>query len=116
MSRPSALLAGDGYSARAEDAAERLRAALYAAADALVDLVAERTRRCSTSPVSHAEAALLLDIKAAATHLGISVTAVRRFARQGALASVRMGRRVLFRPEALTRFAADHEHQRHGER
>ncbi len=52
---------------------------------------------------------LLVGVADAARLLGISRTAVRRLELAGTLPGVRIGRRLLFRREVLTRFAEDHE-------
>jgi excisionase family DNA binding protein len=62
------------------------------------------------SDASGAAAPAQLDVMGAAEFLGVSPTALRRLERGGAVPSVRIGRRVLFRRESLLRFLADHEH------
>jgi hypothetical protein len=54
----------------------------------------------------------VLDRRAAATYLGISVTAVRRHEARGVLAAVCMGRRVGYRRATLDAFLAAHEGRR----
>jgi excisionase family DNA binding protein len=51
----------------------------------------------------------VVGVRDAARFLGVSPTALRRLAVQGAIPTVRIGRRVLFRHEALVRFVATHE-------
>jgi len=46
----------------------------------------------------------LLDVDAAAANLGVSPATVRRLVRAGTLAYVRIGDRVLFRPQDLESF------------
>jgi excisionase family DNA binding protein len=58
-----------------------------------------------------AEAALL-DVAAAAETLRVSSTTIRRLEVRGILPGVRIGRRLLFRPDALARFAEGQERHR----
>ena len=55
------------------------------------------------------QAMLILDVQAAARFLAISPTKLRRLVADGAVPSVRVGRRLLFRRATLNRFATDRE-------
>jgi excisionase family DNA binding protein len=52
---------------------------------------------------------MLLSVVAAASELAVSVSKVRTLIRSGALPTVRIGRRVLIRSQALERFVRDAE-------
>jgi excisionase family DNA binding protein len=52
---------------------------------------------------------MLLNVTAAAKELGLGVSTLRALIRRGALPTVRLGRRVLIRLEALERFVRDAE-------
>jgi len=54
----------------------------------------------------------LLDVAAAAEKLRVSRTMIRRLEARGILPGVRIGRRLLFRPDALARFAEGQERHR----
>ena len=97
---------------RMSGAPERLRTALHEAVEAFVELMTYPPQRDSETAIECRDQALLIDVQTAAELLGISVTALRRFERRGVLPAVRMGRRLLFRREVLTRFVADHERLR----
>jgi len=47
---------------------------------------------------------MLLDVLAATRELGVGQSTLRRWIREGRLPTVRLGRRVLLRPEAVERF------------
>jgi len=47
---------------------------------------------------------MLMDVLAATRELGVGQSTLRRWIREGRLPAVRLGRRVLLRPEALERF------------
>ena len=47
---------------------------------------------------------MLMDVLAATRELGIGQSTLRRWIREGSLPAVRLGRRVLLRPEAVERF------------
>ncbi len=47
---------------------------------------------------------MLLNVTAAAKELGLGVSTLRALIQRGALPTVRLGRRVLIRPEMLARF------------
>jgi excisionase family DNA binding protein len=57
---------------------------------------------------------MLLSVVAAARELAVSVSKVRTLIRSGALPTVRIGRRVLIRSQALERFVRDAERGRTG--
>lgn len=89
-------------------------AALQARAAArLVHVTGTQSSAAAAAPETRVATSETLGVKAAATVLGVSATALRRLEAAGVIASVRIGRRVLFRRETLVRFAADHEHARH---
>jgi len=68
-----------------------------------VSISADDAPRVAVSP-SWEGAPLLLSVPRAAELLGISKTTLRRFIATGALPTVRLGDRVLLRPEDLERF------------
>jgi len=57
---------------------------------------------------------MLMDVLAATRELGVGQSTLRRWIREGRLPTVRLGRRVLLRPEAVERFvrAAERPAQR----
>jgi excisionase family DNA binding protein len=81
---------------------ERLKAELWA----------RWLRPSATRTEDAAQDGQLLGIRAAAELLGISRTALRRLEMAGGLAGVRIGRRLLFRADALAEFAGQHERRR----
>lgn len=69
--------------------------------------------QCAVSRTSDlAPEAALLDVAAAAEKLRVSPTTIRRLEVRGILPGVRIGRRLLFRPDALARFAEGQERHR----
>jgi excisionase family DNA binding protein len=87
----------------AQMAALQTRAAARLCADATSP---ELPRNMNMRAIADRE---VVGVRDAARFLGVSPTALRRLAVQGAIPMVRIGRRVLFRHETLVHFVATHE-------
>src|SRR6185369_7670456 len=83
----------------AAEPAEQLRAALHTAADAIAEMLIDRTPPAIAA--ADESNGPLLGVRASAELLGLSTSALRRCERNGSLPAVRIGRRVLFRREQL---------------